>query len=334
MKIIFDLMHPAHVNFFRNAIRILQSEGHEIVISVLDRGKVPSIVKKEFPGIRTKLIGKHRGTAFSILFQANIFRFFSMLAFLIKERPDAGFSVGSFIMGSGMKLLNRKNYQFDDDPERKINVQLEKWTSTRLFFPAIYKDSSSKVEYFNCLKEWAYLSPTWFKPEIASLEEYGLKPREYIFVREISNGSLNYKGQEGNIIAGFAKELPSDFKYVLSLEDKSTRDMYPENWILLKEPVTDIHSLMYYSSCAVSSGDSMAREAAMLGVPSVYCGFRTMKANSWMEQEGKLTCISDNVPLEITRLLSHVYIQEQESFRKQLLAKWDDVTNIILSQLK
>ena len=56
--------------------------------------------------------------------------------------------------------------------------------------------------------------------------------------------------------------------------------MYPKDWILLEEPVEGIHSLIYYSCALISSGDSMAREAALLGVPSYYLGIRyDMPAN-------------------------------------------------------
>ena len=47
----------------------------------------------------------------------------------------------------------------------------------------------------------------------------------------------------------------------------------------MKEPVKDIHSLMYFSQVVISSGDSVAREGAMLGVPSIYAGIRDMPAN-------------------------------------------------------
>ena len=48
-----------------------------------------------------------------------------------------------------------------------------------------------------------------------------------------------------------------------------------------QEPIEDIHSLIYYAAGLVSSGDSMAREAALLGVPSYYLGIRySMPANA------------------------------------------------------
>jgi len=54
----------------------------------------------------------------------------------------------------------------------------------------------------------------------------------------------------------------------------------------LKEPVSDIHSLIYYSRALISSGDSMAREACVLGVPAYYCGGRRMAVNDFLSSTG------------------------------------------------
>ena len=75
--------------------------------------------------------------------------------------------------------------------------------------------------------------------------------------------------------------IPAGMKVLFSLEEKKRRDEYPSDWILLQEPIEDIHSLIYYSAGLVSSGDSMAREAALLGVPAYYLGIRySMPANA------------------------------------------------------
>jgi len=93
-------------------------------------------------------------------------------------------------------------------------------------------------------------------------------------------GTLNYAGQAPDSVLGIAGMFPSGTRIVLSLEKKDRAGEYPSDWILLQEPVKGIHSLIYYSCGLVSSGDSMAREAALLGVPSYYLGIRyDMPAN-------------------------------------------------------
>ncbi len=107
-------------------------------------------------------------------------------------------------------------------------------------------------------------------------------------MREVSHKSFNYYNQQDGIISSFAGNINAGTKVILSLEDKSYAGRYPAHWSILQEPVEDIHSLIYYSRLVISSGDSMAREGAMLGVPSIYCGTRKMKANELLMAAGLL----------------------------------------------
>ena len=150
----------------------------------------------------------------------------------------------------------------------------------------IYEDTTNgkilpKDKVMPCLKEWAYLNPRTFVPKVEVLEKYGVKPKEYMFLREVSVGTINYAGQASGAILGIKDMIPTGMRVLFSLEEKKRRDEYPADWILLQEPIEDIHSLIYYSAGLVSSGDSMAREAALLGVPSYYLGIRySMPANA------------------------------------------------------
>ncbi len=334
MKIIVDIAHPAHVNFFKKALRILSDEGHEILITGLRRGKLPRILENELGEYPIHYVGKHTGSKFSIIYEANIKKFFNLFFFALKHKPDFGLSVGSFNLGAVMKLFGKPNLQFDDDPERPINVLLEKLTSTRLFFPPITAEEGN-VETMKALKEWAYLTPKYFRESTDELSRYSLEPGNYIFVREVSCGSLNYQDQDANIVASFSDKFPKDMPVLLSLEDKETIGQYPKDWILLEEPVEDIHSLIYHSRLLVSSGDSMAREASMLGVPSLYCGIREMKANKLMMDRNMLfKAMPNEAPAIMESIINgDVQVQEQAAFRQQLLKEWDDITEFIISQI-
>jgi len=338
MNILIDIGHPAHVNFFKNTIKRLQIDGNNILICVLNRGKLPFIVKKEYKGYEIKIVGKHKGTKLSIIFDANILRFFSLFKICLKYKPDIGISTGSFILGFVLKLFKKPNIFFDDDPDRKLNIILEKLTSTELFFPIFYNSINDyeKIKKFNALKEWAYLSPKYFTPTKDALLKYKLFPKEYIFVREVSTGSLNYVNQKSNIISSIANKLPENFKVLFSLEDKSTINLYPEDWILLEEPVDDIHSLIYYSKLLISSGDSMAREGSMLGVPSIYCGIRDMAANKVMIDKGMLFHVNINdVPEFVNKIINEeLLLEDQKSFRNKLMEEWIDMPEFIYSNIE
>lgn len=336
MKLIIDICHPAHVNFFRPVIYLLKKNEYQIKITVLDRGKLPAIANNVFPGFDLQITNKHRGTIWSILFEANVLKFFKLFWICYKFKPDIGISAGSFVLGTVLKILGIPNIQFDDDPERNANLFLERITATKLYFPVFYANISRKVGKYNALKEWSYLSTRHFIPDPNIPQQLGLKHKGYIFIREVSVGTLNYLGQGKSLIASISSLFPQQIKVILSLEDKSTISNYPVEWILLREPVMDIHSLMYFSKVIISSGDSMAREGAILGVPSIYCGIREMAANRIMIEKGML--IKNSNITELPQIVRNVIdgkvsFEDQVSFREKITNEWEDVPTFILNSI-
>jgi predicted glycosyltransferase len=334
-KVIVDFTHVPHINLLRNVIDYLNLKKIKVDIICLNRGKNLKIARKEFPSNDIFVIGKHRGNLPSIIIEANIIRFYEIIKFLSKKKYDIGLSAGSFMLGFGLKLFNIPNIQFYDDPENKKNMILQQLSATGLFYPEL-PDLPCNIQTFRGLKEWAYLSPKYFHPDISKLAQYNVEPKSYIFIREVSVGTSNYVNQESRLILKIAKRIPSKHKVLLSLEDKKARKKYPQNWVILKEPLSDIHSLMYYSRIVISSGDSMAREGAMLGVPSIYCGIREMAANKVMIDKGMLFHKDvKEVPQFIDRIINNdIKIEEQDKFRKRLEDEWVDVTEFIIRQIK
>lgn len=333
MKIAFDINHPAHINFFKYSIYELRKLGYDIIIYGLKRGKVPAILKYEFKDFDIRLIGKHKGSFFSIIVEANLIKFLKLFIELVRSKPDLGISVGGFVFGAGMKLIGRKNIQFDDDPESSQNIFFEKITATEIHVPK-YVTISKEFRTFNCLKEWAYLSPNYFYPDNSILNEYELEAEKYIFIREVFSGSLNYKNRGVFNVLSFAHKLNCDsHKVVFSLEDKAQRNLYPKEWILLSEPVRKLHSLIYFSSIVISSGDSMAREGALLGRPSIYCGKRNMRANDVLIKKNMLFHLEPNqVPFFINKLLKYeIKLLDQVQFRNKLLLEWEDLNKYIVN---
>jgi predicted glycosyltransferase len=334
MKILFDIKHPAQLNLFKGLTTELQEENWEVTICYLERGKLPNIIKREYPNFQLVPVGSSHGTRWSILWNGNIKRTLAFLDLIKKEKYNICVAASSIPLALACKIAGIPIIQFYDDPERRQINQINASLSTQLFFPPIVK-KTHKVSVFNCLKEWSYLSPKRFQPAEAIPAKHGLVPYDYIFVREVSNKSFNYYNQQDGIIGSFASQIPSNTKVILSLEDKSTASRYPKHWTILQEPVDDIHSLIYYSRLVLSSGDSMAREGAMLGVPSVYCGIRHMKANDLLIQLGLLEHLPAETALPfISKTLQKIFNAENQTrVRNKLLDQWDDMTAFMKEQI-
>ena len=156
-----------------------------------------------------------------------------------------------------------------------------------------------------------------------------------MFIREVSSNTTNYTGQANNLIASISEKINNNYKVIMSLENKNDRKKYPASWLVINEPEKHIHSLMYYSIIVVSSGDSMAREGAILGILSVYCGVREMTANKVMIDKGMLFHkFIDEVPEFLKSIINNeIIITEQDTFRSKLCDEWDDVTEFIIDKI-
>lgn len=296
MNIWIDIAHIPQFNFYKRFIHYLSESGHRVYITVLDRGRLASIVKYENSDVKNvsvEVIGKHKLSKFSAIVDANIFRLVKLLLWTRGKNIDVAFS-NHHQTSIIARLLRIPGYSFGDDPQTYSYPYFVRFATQSHML--IYEDSTNvtlkKDKVMQVLKEWAYLSPKEFQPNISALSKYGVEPKKYLFLREVTVGTTNYVGQAAGAILN-VKELiecvsyidsdgtTNKMKILFSLEKKNTRNKYPKEWILLQEPIDDIHSLIYYSAGLVSSGDSMAREAALLGVPSYYLGIRySMPANA------------------------------------------------------
>ena len=319
MNIWIDIAHVPQLNFYIPFIKELSNRGYHVYVTVLGRGKLPVIAQKElqFPNVDVKVIGKHRMKKWSVYIEANLLRIPMLLFWTIGKKIDVAFCnhhQASIIA----RILGIPGYAFGDDPEVKVYPLFVKAATQSHML--IYEDTTNgkilpKDKVMPCLKEWAYLNPRTFVPKVEVLEKYGVKPKEYMFLREVSVGTINYAGQASGAILGIKDMIPTDMRVLFSLEEKKRRGEYPADWILLQEPIEDIHSLIYYAAGLVSSGDSMAREAALLGVPSYYLGIRySMPANA---AASKVASLQNQKTESFERWIASLPTDPKECAKKQ-----------------
>jgi len=319
MNVWIDILHMPQFNFYKPFITTLSKQGHQVYITALGRGKLPAIVKKELNGLNNvsvSIVGKHHMTRWSAIIEANLIRIIWLFFWCIGKKIDIAYSNGSHVGMLG-NFFHFPAYEFEDDPQAAdYNLMCRFATQNHSLLyelPDGYK-LNSKDKLLRCLKEWAYLNPRTFVPKEAALEKYGVKPKEYIFLREVSVGTINYAGQESGAILGIKDLIPSGMKVLFSLEEKKRRSEYPADWILLQEPIEDIHSLIYYSAGLVSSGDSMTREAALLGVPAYYLGIRySMPANA---AASKVASLQNRQTMPFEKWIENLGAESQESRAK------------------
>ncbi len=354
MTIWIDLCHTPQYNYYRKLILQLSAAGHTVLVTILKRGRTPQIVMRELegvPGVQCFVVGKHAMRKWSVLLQANLLRLFQLGIWSFGKKIDLCLSNG-MVACIVSKLSGIHCYAFDDDPQT-IDFKPKRWAAIESNY-CLYEASSDVIEtgrgvqVLKVLKEWAYLAPKYFRADVTALDEYGVKPKEYIFLREVTVGTFNYAEQQAGAVKGLCRQIEQlretarqqgkEMKVLFSLEEKHRRDEYPADWILLQEPINDIHSLIYYSVGLISSGDSMAREAALLGVPSYYLGVRFgMPANL---AASKVAGLQNQKTMPVEQWLNDLTLpaealeQKQEALRQKIDAEFIDINEYMMDLVR
>ena len=201
------------------------------------------------------------------------------LIFLKEQKPNFLVAVGDFVLALTSKLLGIPNAIFYDDYEFKVNYRLSRLFGNKLVVP-FPLPKEKKVSKYYSFKELAYIHPKHYEPNPDIIKNLGLFEDKYIFIREVAGISLNYSNlAENSLIRPIKYIHKKGLKIILSLEDKTKSPIYAPYCTILEEPLEDVYSIMKYALFCISSGDSMARESALLGVPTIYTGGRIMKIN-------------------------------------------------------
>lgn len=335
-SVIVDIGHYPHVNFYKHAIKALTGKNINVHVILRSRGNLVSIFEKECTHMPYILIGAHKRNIFGKMIGI-VERDIAFLKYLRKIEFDVGTGFGSINIAHTTRFFGKPSVLFGDDSEYKLAYYLGNFLATIDVRPSHVPAYGKNLLKYPGFKELAYLHPNHFNPDKKALEPYDLNPYEYVFIREVSSASLNYRKLEmGNLskILNYLKQM--DLKILLSIEDKSLANLFKDHCIILKEPVEDIHSLLHFAAFTLSSGDSMARESCLVGTPAIYTGGRDMAINTELIKRSCMFKVEDEKSIKntIDYIISNNIKQEVEAKINQAIKEeWMDTTQVILDVL-
>ena len=335
MKVVVDIAHYPHLNFFKSAIFYLINRGIDVRIIVQPRANLTSILEYEY-GLPYESFGHYQSSMFGKLLNLAI-RGVKVLNYLHNSQCDVVTGMGFPYSAPVAFILKKPSVAFTDDIEQKSYYYLYKSFATNIVLPECFHTRAKNMLKYKGFKELAYLHPKYFTPSRSILKEYNITPNKYVFIREVSNTSLNYYGlKEGALseICPYLKDM--GFDIVLSLENKELKRQYEDYCIILNEPVSAIHSLLHYASLTIASGDSMSRESCLVGTPAIYTGKRDMAVNRELIKKGCFFKVDDvsNVMQHVKKIIENDIKKETEyTIEKAIKNEWDDTTQVIIDVL-
>ena len=277
MNILISINHPAHVHYFRNFIRIMESKGHRFVVVNRDSPIINQLL--DYFQIAHTIRGKRRKSLGTL---KTIYYLLKFVIYLIgvSRRFHIDFYMGFASAPCALtSFITRKPSVLLDDTDHNVKNQLIYLPfCSRVFTPfyfnsrAFKKDwAKRKQENLQAYIEQLYLHSNYYHPDDSILETLGLTRQNYVLVRFSAFDASHDKGVNSLDVEtrkAVVRLLEQKYRVVLSLEAPSDDDFFTKR--TLKYPPHKMHDLLYHARMIVTEGATMASEAYVLGVPYLY----------------------------------------------------------------
>jgi len=268
MRILIDIGHPAHVHLFKHFAWEMQGKGHSVFFTCREK-EFETFLLEEY-GFKFKSFGKK--------YTSTIGKIWGMVEFGFKEflvglsfKPDILLSHGSMYAAHAAFFLRKPHISLEDTFNFEQIRFYKPFTKNILTADYEHPLKGEKVIKYAGYHELAYLHPKRFTPDKSVLNELGVKEEEkYVIIRFVSwkaSHDIGHKGinYENKIKA--IKEFGEFAKVFISSESELPDEI--EQYRVRINPHR-MHDAMAFSSLVFGESSTMAEEAAMLGVPSVY----------------------------------------------------------------
>lgn len=271
MRILIDIGHPAHVHFFKNPIRLLQEEGHQILIT--SRDKECAIGLLDDLGLEHRCLSVQNRGGVGGMVQELVARNRALMRVARDYRPDVMTGVGGIFAAQVGRWLGIPSVVFYDTENAHLQNALTYPFANKVVVPECYRGWTPKKKTirYRGYHELSYLHPEYFTPEREVALANGLAADGDTFlIRLVSwkaNHDIGEKGWSAELLDAVVIFLGERGRVIISAEDQLPEHLERYRF---RGQADQIHHLMAYCRAYAGESATMASECAVLGVPSVY----------------------------------------------------------------
>jgi predicted glycosyltransferase len=272
MRVLFDLLHPAHYHLFKNVIASLRDAGDEVVIIARQKDCLADLLEQS--GLPYRLIPR-KGSGLIVLAIETIKAAFMAAGLARKKHID--YMVGTSIsIGPAARLTHSKSIMFVEDDAKEVPV------FAKLGYPIAhyvvtpdclaFENHGSKHLTYPGYHELAYLHPQRFTPDPNIRDQLGVGPDEKYFLVRLVSLTAHHDIGESGISSDQARVLVEHLsKYGrVFISAEKTVDEQLQQYLLPTAP-GQILDVMAFAHLVVGDSQTMTIEAAILGTPSIRC---------------------------------------------------------------
>lgn len=331
MRVLVEILHPAHVHFFRNAIRDWLDRGDDVL--VLSREKDCANELLDAYGIAYESISALPRTKAG-LFLEMLRRDWLMARACARFKPDVLVGIMGVTIAQVGRLTGRPAIVFYDTENATVTNRFVYPLASAVCTPECYqgKVRGNHVTYAG-YHELAYLHPNRFSPDREVLRKAGLTPGEDYFVLRLVSWQASHDVGEKGLSAMFVRrlvdKLSAQGRVLISGEGELPDGLEAHRF---RAGVTDMHHILAFAKLLVGESATMASEAAVLGVPALFISDTGRGYTD--EEEEKYGLVFNfrrhetaRIESTIDRLLATPHLKQESRERQQrLLSEKVDTT--------
>ncbi len=269
MRILVEILHPAHVHVFRNAIKVWRDRGDEVL--VLSREKECANALLDAYDIPYKSISALGRKKWSLITEM-VIRDIRMLGAALTFKPDVLVGIMGVTIVQVGKLIRKPAIVFYDTENAVTTNRFVYPMAHSVCTPACY-DAPVKGNHvtYPGYHELAYLHPDRFTPDKEKVRALGIDPdAAFSIIRFVSWQASHDVGEKG-LGAAFKRDvverLSKRGRVLITSEGALPDDLEDYRFAL---PPESMHDVMAFARMLVGESATMASEAAVLGVPALY----------------------------------------------------------------
>jgi hypothetical protein len=330
MKLLFHLGHPAHFHLFKNVIKHLQQNDHQILVTIKKKDILEELVRDY--GIEYKNIlpngrkDSKTGMLIGILKQS-----FAVLKFSISHKPDLLIGSTPAIAHVG-KLLGKPSINLNEDDAREVMAYAR---ITYPFCSTILSPTScdngkwnSKTVKHTSYHELAYLHPNHFTPDIEIVKKYISTDKPYFILRFSQLNAYHDDGVSGidtKTSMALIALLEPHGQILITSEKPLTEELEKYR---IGVPPLEIHHFLAFAKIYIGDSQTMAAEAGVLGTPFIRVNDFVGKLGYLNELENKYQLGFGILPKNITQIFPIVSKLLSEETEKD----WEEKKEWMLSE--
>lgn len=340
MRILFYLGHPAHFHLFKFAIKQLKENGYTIEVAIKTKDILEDLLANEkLDYVNILPEGRKDNKLFILLgllrrtWRLSKFVFRNRVDMLVGSEPSLAhvgklFGIPSLIFVEDdtdvIPYFARSTYPLTNDIVSPESCDLGRWTHKKISYKGYQK--------------LAYLHPNTFHPNGKSFNNINGNGRKTFLIRTAKLAAHHDFG-----INGINKEILSKLINLLScagdvyISSEQELDQEFQDY-QIDIDISDMHHFLAHCDMLIGDSQSMAVEAAMLGIPSIRFSDFAGKIGVLEELEnrygltyGLKTSEPQNMFAKVEDLLTIPNLKEEwQERRKRMLSDKIDVTAFIV----